>query len=291
MSIKYLKPTIQWVGGKSRLLTKIKEDMPSEYNRYFEVFLGGGAVLVGVLPKNAICYELNSILCNLYNIIKSKPEVFIEKLKKIEKIYLEKTQEERKLYYYTLRTEFNKTINIVNDSDIDTQIENAVYFKIINKVCFNAVYRVNSKGIFNVPFGNGRDCVICDTDTIMNMSAYFNDNAITINNNDFEESLKDIKEGDFVYIDPPYYPLKENSFTSYTKNGFNKKDHERLVAYCKTLHSKKVKFMLSNSNCDFIKNHFSDEAFTIKELSISRTLNSNKNGRKKTKCEIIIKNY
>jgi len=283
-----INPTVQWVGGKARLLERIHEHLPEEYNTYHELFLGGGSLLLSLKPEKAFCYELNENLCNLYNIIKTDTEKLILKLKEIETEYLEidGTTEEglikRKEFYIDIRTKFNEETEIFKKS---------VYFKFINKTCFNALYRENQKGGFNVPFGKGRDPTICDEDNINELSKYLNENDITILPNDFSESLGNIKEGDFVYLDPPYYPLKENSFTGYTKIGFIKEDHERLIKFCKHLTDMNVKFMLSNSNCDFIKKSFQEDPYTIHEMSVARTLNSKKDKRSKTNCEIIVKNY
>lgn len=288
-----IKPTIQWVGGKTRLLKLITNKLPENINNYHEIFLGGGSLLFLLCPKNAYCYELNEVLCIIYNCIKENSEKLIENLTKLSDEYLKipiSNKEDRKQYYLNIRENFNELKQKQNKEDID-KLNIATYFKFINKTCFNALYRENKKGIFNVPFGNGKDPEICDIDNIKNINKYFNNNNINITNEDFEESINNIKKGDFVYIDPPYYPLNEKSFTDYTKLGFQKHDHERLIKYCKKLNEMGVNFMLSNSNCDYIKNNFNEECYKIIEVSISRTLNSNKNNRGKQKCEIIITNY
>jgi len=283
-----INPTVQWVGGKGRLIERIHKHLPEEYNTYHELFLGGGSLLLSLQPDKAFCYELNDNLCNLYHVIKTDKDNLISKLKEIEKEYLEIdgiTEEglkKRKEFYLDIRKKFNEETD---------KFQKSVYFKFINKTCFNAVYRENQKGGFNVPFGKGRDPNVCDEENILALSKYLNENEIHILHKDFEQSFENIKEGDFVYLDPPYYPLKDNSFTGYTKLGFGKTDHERLIAFCKKLTDMKVKFILSNSNCDFIKNHFQEDIYTIEEMSVARTLNSNKDKRSKTNCEIIIKNY
>ena len=282
-----LNPTIQWVGGKSRLIHKLIENQPKEYNTYHEIFLGGASLLFTLQPKKSYCYELNKYLCILYNTIQTNHIQLIEELSKIEKEYINiSDKNDRKQYYLDKRTLFNS----IKDNT-DEKLEVSVLFKFINKTCFNALYRENKKGEFNVPFGNGRDPTICDKGNIEQLHKYLNENDIQINNSDFELSLQNIKKGDFVYIDPPYYPLKENSFTTYTKGGFNQEDHDRLISLCKKINEIGAYFILSNSNCDYIKNSFSEDTYKIFELSIARTLNSNKNERSKKKCEIIVKNY
>ena len=291
----FVRPTFQWVGGKNRLLKLLIEHLPTDYKKFHEVFLGGGSLLFSLSPDNANCYEMNDILCNLYDIIRISPEELIKRLSEIEKEYLAIDNiDERKEYYYDIRNKFNEYLLNPDKCTKSGSVDNmnkAVYFKFLNKICFNAVYRVNSKGGFNVPFGNGKNHTICDTENIMNMSKYFNEKNIKITNGDFSESLKFIRKGDFVYIDPPYYPLKDTSFTSYTKDGFGKSDHNRLIGFCKAIHKKGGKFMLSNSNCDFIKDAFKEEDYNITEVSISRSLNSDASKRGKTKCELLVTNY
>lgn len=282
MDIK-LNPIVQWVGGKGRLLENIHSHLPETMNTYHELFLGGGSLLLSLKPKLAHCYELNKHLCIVYNVIKNNPEELVQLLFTLEKEYLSlETKEERKAYYIDIRNKFNEE---------DNEIKIAAYLKFLNKTCFNALYRVNLKGKFNVPFGTGRDPTVCDKENIMNLSTYLNENDIHIMNKDFETSIQNMKKGDFVYIDPPYYPLKENSFTGYTVNGFQKEDHERLILFCKKLTEMGVQFILSNSNCDYIKNSFQEDNYSIYELSVARTLNSKKNKRSKSKCEIIVKNF
>jgi len=278
-----INPTVQWVGGKGRLLERIHNHLPEEYNTYHEVFLGGGSLLLSLKPKKAFCYELNDNLCNLYETIKNESYKLCEHLYELEQEYIAlDTKEKRKEYYLDIRKKFNEE---------DNKIMKSVFLKFLNKTCFNAVYRENRKGGFNVPFGTGRDPTVCDEENIIELSKYLNENDIQILNVDFSKSLENIKEGDFVYLDPPYYPLKDNSFTGYTKLGFIQEDHDRLIRLCKKLTEMKVKFILSNSNCDFIKNSFQGDPYTIHEMSVARTLNSNKEKRGKTNCEIIVKNY
>ena len=276
-----MNPTIQWVGGKTRLLSIIKENLPNQYNVYHELFLGGGSLLFHLLPKKAYCSENNKLLCDLYDIIKTKKEKIISDLEDIEEEYLLLDKELRKQYYYSIRKLFNQEKN---------SFDKCIYFKFLNKTCFNALYRENKKGENNVPFGNGKDPKICDKENIEKLNKYFNENEIIIQNRDFE-NLENMNKGDFVYLDPPYYPLKEDSFTSYTKDGFMKEDHDRLIHFCKKLDSMGIYFLLSNSNSEYIKEKFLEPQYTIIEVSISRTLNSNTKKRNKTPCEILIKNY
>lgn len=290
-----LKPIVQWVGGKTRLLNEIVDKIPKNINNYHEIFLGGGTLLFSLCPNNAYCYELNEVLCIIYNCIKDKDNSvkLIEELTKISDKYFEipvTDKENRKKYYIDIRNKFNK-LKLKEIKEDNDKLNIAVYFKFINKTCFNALYRENKNGEFNVPFGNGKDKTICDCENINKINKYFNSNNIIINNIDFEKSINNIKKGDFVYIDPPYYPLNKKSFTSYTKEGFNEKDHERLIKYCKKLNEMGVNFMLSNSNCDYIKNNFKEDCYTIKEISISRTLSSDVSSREKKKVEVIIINY
>ena len=278
-----MNPVIQWVGGKSRLLSILNFMKPTNYNNYFESFLGGGALLFNMLPQNAYIYELNINIYNLYTNIKNEVNTIIEQLLIYEKEYLENTN--RKEYYYEKR----KLYNSLNYEQLETAILKTSLLLFLNKTCFNALYRENKKGEFNVPIGNMKDCKICNKDLLLKVSNYLNENNINIFNEDFTKLLDNINTGDFIYMDPPYYPLKKDSFTDYDKNGFNKDKHNELLDLVNILEEKKINFMLSNSNNTYFREKL--ENFNIYDISIARTLNSNKNDRKQKICEILVTNY
>lgn len=279
-----MDPVLQWVGGKKRLLSTLKLFTDTGFNNYHEIFLGGGALLLDILPENSVCIEKNVNIYKIYENIKNNHEKIITLLKQYEKDYLEKNFDQRKIMYFEARTEFNE----LKYDTLENSIKKSTLLLFINKTCFNAVYRENSKGLYNVPFGNGRNCKICDIEKIVNLSNYLNNYNVSIVNQDFEFIKEKVTRNDLVYIDPPYYPLNASSFTTYTHDGFNQNDHDRLIELIKYLHEKNVKVILSNSNNQYFKDKL--DFMNIYEISISRTLNCKKENRKKTNCEMIISN-
>lgn len=269
-----LKPILKWVGGKRQLIPEIKKYIP-EYDRYIEPFFGGGAVLFDLQPTNAIINDINPELINLYKVIKNNPQKLIELLK---------TYTNDEDTYYKIRNLDR------NDSYKNTDnIEKAARFIYLNRTCFNGLYRVNSKGQNNVPYGKYKNPLICDENNIKNCASYLSNNNIEITNLDFNDVLKKAKENDFIYLDPPYDPLTEtSSFTSYSKEGFTKLDQERLKKQLDKLNDKKIKFLLSNSSTEFIKELYKD--YTIIEVNAKRNIASTTTGRKPVK-EVLIKNY
>jgi DNA adenine methylase len=276
-----LDPIIQWVGGKKRILPIISYLLPLSYNSLSEIFLGGACLTLSISPSNCYLIELNQNIFNIYYHTKHDPHFLISNLQSLESTYLHILDiEKRKLFYLQKRTQFN----ILPSSPLKTSI-----LLFLNKTCFNALYRENKKGEFNVPFGNGKNCTICNPQRILDLHAYLNKEGVKIFNKDFIHISKYLKKGDFVYMDPPYYPLKTNSFTNYTKEGFGEKDHNRLIEFIKELNKKEIYVMLSNSNNKYFKEKLS--FMNIYIVSLNRTLNSNKNGRGKQNCEMIMTNY
>lgn len=270
-----LKPILKWVGGKRQLLSEIKKHIPSNYNTYIEPFFGGGAVLFEIQPKKAIINDINIELVNMYKTVKTNSEDLIKKLEKY-------TNDEEK--YYEIRN-LDRNENYKKLSNID-RASRMIY---LNRTCFNGLYRVNSKGQNNVPYGKYKNPTICDKSNIKNISKYFNENDIEIKNLDFEKLLKLAQPGDFVYLDPPYDPLTDtSSFVSYSKDGFTKDDQTRLKECCDLLTKKGVKFLLSNSSTEFIKELYKD--YTIIEVDANRNISASVKGREKVK-EVLIKNF
>lgn len=280
-----MEPVIQWVGGKKRLLNTLKLFTDKGFNNYHEVFLGGGCLLFNLLPENTISVEKNVNIYKIYENIKLNHLQIIKDLEVLEKNYHDLPDKEaRKKYYLDKRDKFNK----LNYDTKESGLEKTILLLFMNKTCFNALYRENSKGLFNVPFGNGRDCNICNKEKITKLHEYLNKPDIKIINSDFEYIMDYVKENDIVYIDPPYYPLNKSSFTTYTNDGFTIKDNDRLISFIKKLCDKKVKVILSNSNNQYYKDKLN--FLKIYELSISRTLNCKKEDRQKKLCEIIVTN-
>ena len=272
-----LRPFTKWTGGKRQLLSVIKSLMPESYNRYFEPFVGGRALFFELAPKDAIINDFNSELINCYQQIKDNPSELIKSLSKHK-------ESNSKEYYLNLRS-------ADRDSRIEkmNNVERAARIMYMLRVNFNGLYRVNSKNQFNVPYGRYKNPQIVDSDLIVSISQYLNENTIHILNGDFEEAVKDVEAGDFVYFDPPYIPLSEtSSFTSYTHEGFSYEDQVRLRDTFKKLDEKGAYVMLSNSSSPLVGELYKD--FNIHKVSATRTNGAKSSSRGKID-EIIVTNY
>lgn len=277
------KPFIKWVGGKGKLIPELVKLFPKKFNNYFEPFVGGGALFYEVKQKNNIAFssinDINKKLMIAYKQIQKNPKKLIIFLKNIEIEYKKLSLKEQGKYFYDIREKYNKE----NLDDITT----AGYLIFLNKTCFNGMYRENSKGEYNIPFGDQKNPTICDEKNILNVSKCLENTEITTLS--FEESVKNCKKGDFIYFDPPYYPINiTSSFTSYHKNTFGPDEQKKLRDVFTTLVKKGCFVMLSNSNTDFIRELYKD--FDINELYAARSINSNGNKRGKIK-EIVITSY
>lgn len=207
------KPLLKWAGGKRQLLPKLIEYMPDVYNRYYEPFLGGGALLFALQPKEAFVNDLNSELINMYTVVKKNPDLLIKELRK----HLENHSRD---YFYNIRN-LDRTDDFISLSNV-TKAARTIY---LNHTCFNGLYRVNSKGYFNTPLGRYKNPNILDVDNICNVNKYLNSSEVNLFNYDYKMLLKKVKQGDFVYLDPPYDPIsKTESFTGYTIVGFSRAD-------------------------------------------------------------------
>ena len=288
------KPFIKWVGGKGQLLPEINKLYPVELgkniNKYAEIFIGGGAVLFDILSKYRLdqvyISDKNLELINTYRNIKDNVDVLIKSLKEMEEQYIPLNNENRKLYYYEKRREYNNLkINIEENN-----IEKAVLFIFLNKTCFNGLYRVNKKGEFNVPIGAYKKPKICDEENLLVLK------KVKIIYADYRESESFIDEKTFVYIDPPYRPLNtSSSFTSYTENDFSDKEQIELAEFINILNRKGAKIVISNSDPknNNIDDNFFDELYknyNINRVKATRMLNSNANLRGAIN-ELLITNY
>ena len=292
------KPFIKWVGGKGQLLSEINKLYPVELgkniNKYAEIFLGGGAVLFDILSK----YKLDEVyisdknleLINTYKSIRDNVDILIKSLKEMEEQYIPLNNEDRKIYYYEKREEYN---SLKINSEVNN-IEKAILFIFLNKTCFNGLYRVNKKGKFNVPMGAYKKPKICDEENLKNVSLTLRNVKIVYA--DYRESEKFIDDKTFVYIDPPYRPLNiTSSFTSYTENDFNDKEQIELAEYINVLNKKGAKIVISNSdpkNNDIDDNFFDKlyKNYNINRVKATRMLNSNANLRGAIN-ELLITNY
>ena len=277
MSISNISPFVKWAGGKRQLLPQIKERMPEKYNNYFEPFVGGGAVLFELLPSSALINDINKALINAYRQICNVPEAFINAVNRLDT----EMWEDGKKYYYSLRERFNDKLM---KSEYDVEL--AALFVFINKHCFNGLYRVNGKGLFNVPYNNNRKASV-DEKAILNVSKYLQ--GVTIIDGDFEEACQEAKKGDFVFIDSPYAPLNPTSFESYTKEGFDIESHRRLANLYDELTDRGCYCMLTNHNTELINELYSNSGYKIDVVSVKRMINSDASNR--VGEEVIICNY
>lgn len=292
------KPIIKWAGGKGQLLDTISAAYPkelgTEITKYAEPFIGGAAVLLDILSR----YDLDSVyisdvnreLVHLYMTVRDHHEEMIETLQTYQKEHLSRDSDGRKDYFYIQRAKFNEIKSLTN---VDW-IECSSLFVYLNKTCFNGLYRVNSKGEFNVPSGIYKNPCICDSENLSNVSELLQD--VIIKNADYTESRSFIDNNTFVYFDPPYRPLNvTSSFTSYTEGQFDDDDQISLANFAKGLSERGAKVMLSNSdpkNTDPQDTFFDDlyEGMTIRRVSASRMINSKGSGRGKIN-ELLITNY
>ena len=270
-------PLLKWVGGKRQILGELISLMPSTYNTYCEPFLGGGALFFALHPSKAIVNDINEELINFYEVVRDDHQALLDIISE----YQAKDCEE---FFYEIRAldrdveNFKKTSKVVK----------AARTFYLNRTCFNGLYRVNSKGFFNSPYGKPIYKFIIDTDRFVAMSTYLKEHNITLCSNTYEYVLDKLKKGDFVYLDPPYDRVSTTSFTSYSKYDFTQADQHRLRLACDKLNERGVKFMLSNAPTDFIVEEFKDYHQSF--VSASRIVNSKVEGRGKVK-EIIVRNY
>lgn len=290
-----VKPFLKWAGGKGQLIDEIEKFYPfdKKINKYAEPFIGGGAVLFDILNKFELekiyISDVNKELVNCYVAIKENVHELIKKLKKLEDEFLVRGKEDRKIYYYEKREKFNK-LKLENNNE---KINRAALMIFLNRTCFNGLYRVNKKGLFNVPMGDYKNPKICDEENLINVSNKLRN--VEIIYGDYKKSYDFIDENTFVYFDPPYRPLNQtSSFTSYTEYTFEDKEQIELSEYFRLLNKKGAKLLLSNSdpkNVDINDEFFDDlyKGFDIKRIEASRAINSKGSKRGKVN-EILISN-
>lgn len=268
---------IKWAGGKGQLIEQFKPLFPNKFNRYFEPFVGSGAVFFHILqeynPEEVFISDINEELISAYLVIRDDVERLIVELKQHKEYHTAKG----KPYYLTIRaTDQNKLPNL----------EKAARFIYLNKTCFNGLYRVNSKGGFNVPMGDYKNPDIVQENRLRFVSELLK--KVNIKVMPFEKILNLAKKDDFIYLDPPYDPLKKSSFTTYAKDKFLE-DEQKLLAEVFTKLSKKGCFVMeSNSDTKFINELYKD--FNIKIVKATRMINSNASGRGKIN-EVVVTNY
>lgn len=293
MDFKTVKPFIKWAGGKSQLLDMIRDKYPETIEKYCEPFVGGGAVLLDVLanfkPKEVLINDINSELINTYIHVKNNAESVIAWLFDMQTVFWKMNNDNRKDYFYSKRDRFNELILQSADT-----VEKAALFIFLNKTCFNGLYRVNGKGLYNVPIGSYKNPLICDADNIHLISSLLQN--VEIKCGDYSECAEFIDKNTFVYIDPPYRPLNEtSSFNSYAKTEFGDEQQIQLAHFVELISQNGAKVVASNSdpkNTNENDNFFDDiyKKFIINRVSASRMINSNSKGRGSIN-ELLIYNY
>lgn len=294
-----LKPFVKWAGGKGQLLSELRKFYPEglgeTIKKYAEPFVGGGAVLFDLLSsydfKKVYISDVNAELINTYCVIRDEAENLIELLLKYEKEYIPLDDSLRKSYYYAKRRRFN---DLKGNGAGSIGSECAALFIFLNRTCYNGLYRVNRKGLFNVPVGSYKKPTICDPANLLNISYALKNIEIVCG--DYKKSFDFIDNTTFVYFDPPYRPLSPtSSFTSYTGDGFDDLAQRNLAEYVSLLTKVGAKVMVSNSdpkNQDPEDNFFEEmyRGFRIKQIKASRSINSNSKGRGKIN-ELLICNF
>lgn len=292
------KPFLKWAGGKGQLLSQLSEHLPERISKepftYIEPFVGGGAMLFYMLQhfsniKKAVINDVNEDLILTYRTIKDDVEVLIADLERLEKDYLAITdQEGRSQLFYEIRERYNQHIG--------DGVERASQLMFLNKTCFNGLYRVNRKGLFNVPFGKYVNPTICNAELLRTDSRLLQAAQIEICQGDYVQTLQHVDGLTFVYLDPPYRPLDAtSSFTAYAKGDFDDDDQRALAAFCHQLNDSGCYWMESNADCSaknpadtFFEELYKD--FRIERVYASRFINANPEKRGKL-TELLIKNY
>lgn len=271
-----IAPVVKWVGGKRQILGEIVKRVPGSFSKYYEPFVGGGAVLFELCPKKAVVNDINAELINIYQVIKEDVDALVDDLKK---------HENNKDYFYEIREQDRNRDKYARL----TPVERASRIIYLNKTCYNGLFRVNRSGEFNTPYGNYKNPNIINEAVLRAVSEYFNKSDIHFNCMDFEEVLKDIRKGAFVYFDPPYDPVSDTSnFTGYDKGGFSKNEQIRLKKLCDRLNRKGIPFLLSNSSTHFIMELYQD--YKIEIVQAKRAINSNPDKRGEIN-EVLVRNF
>jgi len=292
-------PFIKWAGGKTQLLDVLKSNLPSgigtTIRKYAEPFVGGGAVLFDILSKydlkEVYISDINAELINTYRIIRDDVDALVKMLYTMQTEFIPLDTDSRKIYYNEKRERFNDLKVNGNES---INIEKSALMIFLNKTCFNGLFRVNKKGLFNVPMGAYKNPMICDEKNLRTVSEKLQN--VTIICGDYRESADFIDENTFVYFDPPYRPITDTaSFTAYTENLFNDEEQIELARFVDDMHKKGAKIVISNSDPknsntedDFFDNIYS--AHKIKRVEATRMINCNSEARGKIK-ELLISNF
>ena len=276
MKNKLVMPIVKWVGGKRQLLDDITALVPTRISSYCEPFVGGGAVLFALQPHNIIINDLNEELVNIYAVIQNNIDDLILDLKQHEN-----TPE----YFYSIRDWDRNKSSYQNLSPVQ-RASRVIY---LNKTCYNGLFRVNSAGEFNTPFGHYKNPNIVNEPVLRAVHNYLRSSNVSLSCQDYAQVLENLPKNTFVYLDPPYDPVSDTAnFTGYNKGGFGKEEQIRLKECCDLLARRNIKFLLSNSSTDFIRELYGDYRITI--VRAKRSVNSV--GSKRGKIdEVLVRNY
>lgn len=273
-----VQPFLKWAGGKRQLLPEIRKYIPQSFSHYYEPFIGAGAVLFDIQPSQATINDVNSELMNIYEVIRDDVDELLKDLRK----HVNEPD-----YFYEIRA-----LDRTEDYASLTSVERASRLIYLNKTCYNGLFRVNSKGQFNVPFGKYNAPNIINEGVLREVSDYLKRSEIQMLNIDFAEAVQGAKEGDFIYFDPPYDPVSEtSSFTSYSNDGFSRSDQERLRNLFVELHERGCYVLLSNSDTPFIRELYENIHADIRVVSVQATRAINSQASKRGKIgEVLVTN-
>ncbi|TSC82001.1 MAG: DNA adenine methylase [Parcubacteria group bacterium Gr01-1014_20] len=278
-SRRAVKPFLKWVGGKTQLLSQLRKFYPSNFNRYFEPFLGGGAVFFDVKPRKAFLNDINSTLITAYKHVQKETDELVKHLHRLQNKYRAKSEEGRDEFYYEMRDRYND----LRDGSLDK----TAHLIFLNKTGFNGLYRESSNGGFNVPFGRYKNPLILDEENLLTVAEALT--GVTLTALSFEKAVADSRRGDFVYFDPPYYPLNGTAkFTNYHEKNFLEDEQVKLRDVFIELDKRGCYVMMSNSHTDFISKLYS--RFNKHAVLANRAINCKAEGRGKIK-EYVITNY
>jgi DNA adenine methylase len=273
----HASPFLKWAGGKTQLISELDKDIP-HFSRYFEPFLGGGALFFHLAssrpPFAAYLSDANAELVNAYQTVKGNVKALISALERHQIGYLKKPAR----YYYSLRNRNSRG-----------RVEKAARLIALNKTCYNGLYRVNRDGMFNVPMGRYANPAICNRDLLESANRALNMTKARVRAADYKRALQDAGEGDFVYLDPPFVPLSRTAnFVDYTEGGFSEKDQVELARTFRELDRKKCRVLLSNSDTELARMLYGE--FSCRPAKVARAISCKSNTRSGY-TELIIRNY
>jgi DNA adenine methylase len=273
-----LKPYLKWAGGKRQLLPEIEKNLPADMSAYtyYEPFVGAGAVLFHLLPRKAVINDLNTQLIMTYRAVKEHIDTLVELLE-------DHRRKNSEAYYYRIRNldRDAKTFEALGD------VEKAARLIFLNKTCYNGLFRVNSRGFFNVPYGKYRNPLVGEEAALRRISAYLNGNDVTILNRDFAAALPEAGEDSCIYFDPPYHSPDKSNFTGYQAGGFGEDEQRRLRDLFAEMAGRGAVCLLSNADTEFVRELYRD--FEIVPVRAKRPINSDPSGRGSVN-EILVKN-